>query len=82
MDSGGPDPRWNEFIEQYDQDGKPIGFKLPGNDFLFKYDIDGGWDDEDGNYYNADGVLEEEAENSADEEELSEHDDDEVVDEF
>jgi len=38
---------------------------LPGNDFLFKYDIDGGWEDEQGNYYNADGVLEE-AVNSAD----------------
>jgi hypothetical protein len=71
-----PNPRWNEFIEEYDSEGKAIGFKLPDNDFLFKYDVDGGWEDEKRNYYNADGILEEENDSfDEDDDELSDHDD-------
>jgi hypothetical protein len=64
QDIGKPDPRWNEFIEELDANGKAIGFRLPDNDFFFKFDEDGGWEDEKGRYYNADGILQ--AEDSAD----------------
>lgn len=57
-----PDPRFNEFTEQLDENGKPIGFVLEGSDFLFKYDEEGGWVDEDGNYYNSDGILQSDGE--------------------
>jgi hypothetical protein len=39
------------------ENGQAIGFKLDNNDFLFKYDQKKGWFDEDGDYYNSDGVL-------------------------
>jgi hypothetical protein len=52
-----PDPRWENFIEQFDSNGTPIGFKLEGNDFLFKYDNLGGWTDEKGTLYDSNGVL-------------------------
>jgi hypothetical protein len=37
--------RENRFAQYIDveEDGKRIGFKLEGNDFLFKYLSDGGW---------------------------------------
>ena len=40
-----PDPRWKEFTEEVDEQGTPIGFRIPNNDFLFKYDHEGGWED-------------------------------------
>lgn len=75
-----PDPRFQEFTESLDQDGKPIGFTLTDNDFLFKYDRNGGWVDENGHYFNAEGILQSEEEDS-DEDSLDERDDD-IVDEF
>lgn len=71
-DTGKPDPRWEEFIEEMNEDGKAIGFKLPKNDFLFKYDTNGGWEDEKGNYYNADGILEVESEKDSGEDDMDE----------
>ena len=52
-----PDSRFSEFNEVADENGKVIGFKIPNNDFLFKFDEDGGWLDEEDNYYNCDGIL-------------------------
>lgn len=52
-----PDPRFEHFTEVLGEDGKPIGFKLDNNNFLFKYDQKGGWHDEENNYYNAHGVF-------------------------
>jgi hypothetical protein len=69
-----PDPRFNEFTEQLDEYGKPIGFVLEGNDFVFKYDEEGGWVDEDGNYYNSEGILQSDGE-YLDDESLSDQDD-------
>ena len=74
-----PDPRFSEFTEILDQDGKAIGFKIPDNDFLFEFDSDGGWVDEKGNYFNHDGILQSESE--VDEDSLSDRDDD-LVDDF
>lgn len=73
-----PDPRWKEFIEERDAQGKVIGFKLPGNDHLFKYDEFGGWTDEKGLVYDSQGYLIEGEfdENVDDEEDDSEVDDD------
>jgi hypothetical protein len=62
-----PDPRWENFIEQFNANGTPIGFKLEGNDFLFEYDDLGGWTDEKGKLYDSNGVLIDDE--SADEEE-------------
>lgn len=31
------------------------GFKIPGNDHVFLFTKQGGWYDEDNNYYNANG---------------------------
>ena len=52
---------------------------MPGSEFVFKYDIDGGWKDEKGNHYNAEGILQkvadghsDDSEDSPDEEELDE----------
>lgn len=61
-----PDPRFSEFTEQLDENGKAIGFHIDGSDFLFKYDEDGGWVDEDGNYYNAEGILQSDSEEDED----------------
>jgi hypothetical protein len=62
-----------------------VGFTLPNNGFVYKYDKDGGWEDENGNYYNADGILQsdddEQNDLEEDSEEFSEHDE-ELVDEF
>lgn len=52
-----PDPRWENFIEQFDSKGLAIGFKLEDNDFLFEYDDQGGWSDEKGRLFDANGVL-------------------------
>jgi hypothetical protein len=68
-----PDPRWNEFIEVFDENSKAIGFNLPDNAFLFKYEADGGWEDEKGIYYNAEGILS--PDDSEHEDSLSDHDD-------
>lgn len=75
-DIGKPDPRWDEFIEEFDTNGKLIGFKLPNNSFLFEYDVDGGWEDEQGRYYNAEGILQPDVESDSGEEDDSGHDDD------
>jgi hypothetical protein len=40
-----PDPRWASFIEYLDSDNKVVGFTLPDNDHLFKYNSEGGWHD-------------------------------------
>lgn len=45
-----------------------IGFTLPGSEFLFKYDSNGGWKDEKGNYYNSKGVLQKVADGHSDDE--------------
>ena len=47
-----PDPRFSNFEEISDKEGKVIGFKIPDCDFLFEFDSDGGWEDEDGKYFN------------------------------
>lgn len=52
-----PDPRWSEFEEVLDEHGTAIGFHLPNNEFFFRYDKDGGWEDENGKYYDHQGVL-------------------------
>lgn len=53
-----PDPRFNDFEEVFNSDGIAIGFTLPNNSFVFRYDKKGGWKDEDGNYFNSKGVME------------------------
>lgn len=52
-----PDPRFNEYEEVEDDKGNAIGFKLKDVDFFFKYNSEGGWKDQNGNVFNADGVL-------------------------
>lgn len=52
-----PDPRFEHFTEVAGEDGNVIGFKLDGQDFLYKFDSKGGWHDEDNNYYNSHGVF-------------------------
>ena len=69
-----PDPRFQQFIEALSEDGKVIGFTLPDNPFLFKYDTNGGWLDENGNYFNSEGILQSEDEESEDEDSLDERD--------
>ena len=43
--------RFKEYFELPDK----TGFKINGTDYVFKYDQDGGWRDEDGNYYDCNG---------------------------
>ena len=43
--------RFNDFTELEDKSA----FTIQGTDFVFIYDSEGGWIDEDGNYYNKDG---------------------------
>ena len=78
-----PDPRFAEFQEKLDEDGKAIGFIVPNCEFLFKYDSNGGWYDEKEQYYNTNGILQsdrklenyDDAENEDDEDDLSDMDD-------
>ena len=51
-----------------------MGFTLPGNDFLFRYDDKGGWKDEKGNYYNSKGVLQKVADGVSDDDDEDELD--------
>ena len=48
-----------------------MGFTIPNNPFVFRYNAKGGWKDEHGNQYNSNGVL------LKVKEELSEEEDDE-----
>lgn len=57
MSKNKPDPRFADYQEVQDDKGKPIGFKLEGCNFFFKYNSSGGWKDEKGNLYNSEGVL-------------------------
>lgn len=57
MEADKPDPRFKEYTEIEDESGNKIGFKLEGNDFLFKYDEKGGWYDEEQNYFSKHGVF-------------------------
>ena len=43
------------FKEYYETEDKS-GFKIHGCDFVFKYEEDGGWKDEHGNYYDCNGL--------------------------
>ena len=47
MDKEGtiPEERFKDFEEVFDGTGQPIGFTLPGNSFIFRYDAQGGWKD-------------------------------------
>lgn len=40
-----PDPRFESFEEVFDSNGIAIGFTLPNNSFVFRYDKRGGWKD-------------------------------------
>ena len=73
--------RFDEYIEQF-EDGFKIGFKLPDNNFMFVYDADGGWRDEDKKYYNCDGELlsDVESEQSDDEDYNDQSDDEDILD--
>lgn len=77
---GEPEPRFSQFTEVFNGDGKLIGFSIPDCDFIFKYDSHGGWYDEERNYYNTDGVLQSDDEDiddlESDNEDLSDIDDD------
>ena len=57
FDDDKPDPRFDAFEEVFDSNGIAIGFTLPNNSFVFRYDKKGGWKDENGNYYNSQGIL-------------------------
>ena len=70
-----PEPRFNEFTEQLDEDGKAFGFLLTDSEFLFKYDRNGGWVDEENNYFNHEGVLQLPEEQDEDEERSEDIDD-------
>ena len=63
-----------------DEDGKAIGFKIPNNDFLFKFDEDGGWVDEDDNYYNHEGILQSDSSDDEDDDISYSDRDDDLVD--
>lgn len=56
MSIGEPNPRFAEYKEEFDTEGNLIGFTLEGNPFVFKFDGKGGWRDEQGNYYNSEGI--------------------------
>ena len=75
-----PDPRFNQFTEVLDEDGKAIGFKLPNNEFVFKFDEDGGWVDEDDNYYNHEGILQSDSSDDDDDDISYSDRDDDLVD--
>lgn len=45
---------------------------------MFKYDQDGGWKDEKGNYYNSKGVLQKIADGISDDDEEDINDDEEL----
>ena len=85
MDKKGlPDPKFSQFTEKLNEEGKVIGFSIPNCSFIFKYDLNGGWFDQEGRYYNADGVLQSDDDEDADhleseDEELSENED-ELID--
>lgn len=55
-----------DYQEVFSSDGVALGFTLPGNDFLFRYDDKGGWKDEKGNYYNSKGILQKVADGVSD----------------
>lgn len=79
-----PDPRFSQFTEELNEEGRVIGFSIPNCNFIFKYDRNGGWFDEDGRYYNSEGVLQSDEEDDvenleSDDEDLSENDD-ELID--
>ena len=52
-----PEKRFEDYQEVFNSEGQAIGFTLPGSEFLFRYDNNGGWKDEKGNYYNSKGIL-------------------------
>lgn len=52
MHSNKPDPRFEVYTEIADG----TGFTIPNCKFIFKFDRFGGWFDEKGTYFNADGV--------------------------
>lgn len=79
MDSKGePDPRFKEFTDVLNKEGKAIGFKIPNCDFEFLFDEDGGWEDETGNYFNHDGILIPSDDDPASDEDDIEADDDSI----
>jgi hypothetical protein len=45
---------------------------LPGSDFIYKYDVDGGWVDEKGSYYDSKGILQKKLANKENNSENSE----------
>lgn len=47
------DLNFDDYIE-VSEGGRAIGFRLEGDDFLYRYDRHGGWYDAKGNYYNKD----------------------------
>lgn len=55
-----------DYQEVFSSDGVALGFTLPGNDFLFRYDDKRGWKDEKGNYYNSKGILQKVADGVSD----------------
>lgn len=57
FDQDKPDPRFQNFEEVFNSDGIAIGFTLPENTFVFRYDGKGGWKDQHGNQFNAKGIL-------------------------
>jgi hypothetical protein len=61
-----------------DGEGKAIGFTIPGCEFKFIFDEDGGWEDETGNYFNHDGVLIPSEDDAASDEDEIEVDDDSI----
>ena len=79
FEAGKPDPRFDEFEEVVNDDGQAVGFTIPNNPFVFRYDSKGGWKDEKGNKYNSNGVLMKVKEDLSDEED---DDDEEILDEF
>ena len=73
--------RFANYEENFNSDGIAIGFTLPGVDFLFRYDSEGGWKDEKGNYYNSSGQLVKQNDLQVDDESESSSDE-EILDQF
>ena len=71
--------RFGDFEQIFNGKGEAIGFTLPGNSFIFRYDANKGWKDEKGNQFNSEGIQVN-VNDDVDDDESS--DDEEILEEF